>query len=100
MEVFEGLRQLWALVRRYEMKTPLLINVVDTQLICLRTLKAERDENGHWQLTDETQPNAECDGKSFVFPLIINSKDRSGNILKVRVQLATKNGSPERETTE
>ena len=101
VEVFEGLGQLWKLVQRYGMKTPLTINVVDSQSICIRTLKAARDKTGTWQLTDETPPtSATCEGKSLTFPLTINSKDRSGNVLKVRVQLAVKRNSPEHETTE
>jgi hypothetical protein len=96
VEVFEGLGQLWKLVQRYGMKTPLTINVVDSQSICIRTLKAVCDKTGTWQLTDETPTTSTgCEGKSLTFPLTINSKDRSGNILKVKVQLAPKHNSSE-----
>jgi hypothetical protein len=89
IELFEGLGQLWKLVQRYGMKTPLMINVVDSQSICVRTLSAVRDETGRWQLTDQTPPtNTTQEGKSIAFPLIIDSTDSSGNVLKVRVQLA------------
>jgi hypothetical protein len=100
IEVFEELSQFWAQVQRYGMKTPLTINVVDSQPLCIRTLKAVRDETGIWQLTDETSATiAKYQGKSTTFPLIINSKDRSGNILKMRLELATKQHSPEHRTT-
>jgi hypothetical protein len=87
VEVFERLSQLWKLVQRYGMKTPLSINVTDGQSNCIRTLKAVRDETGSWKLTDETPPSAPFEGEPITFPLIINSKDPSGNILKMRVQL-------------
>jgi hypothetical protein len=91
IEVFEGFTQLWKLVQRYGMKTPLAITVVDSQSICIRTLRAVHDGSGRWQLTDETSPTSEAhEGKSITFPLTINSKDARGNVLKVRVQLATK----------
>jgi hypothetical protein len=95
VEVFEELGQLWKLVQRYGVKTPLTINVVDSQPICIRTLKAARDKTGTWQLTDATPTSATCEGKSLTFPLTINSKDRSGNILEVRMQLAPKHNSSE-----
>jgi hypothetical protein len=101
IELFEGLGQLWKLVQRYGMKTRLTINVLDSQSICIRTFGALRDETGRWQLTDETPPtNAAQDGKPIAFPLIINSTDSSGNVLKMRVQLAKKNDSSEPGTTE
>ena len=96
MEVFEGFGQLWKLVERYGMKTPLTINVVDSQPVCLRTLKAARDKSGAWRLTDETlSTSATFEGKPVMFPLIIDSKDSNGNILKVRVEIATKHHSTE-----
>ena len=71
MEVFEGFGQLWKLVERYGMKTPLTINVVDSQPVCLRTLKAARDKSGAWRLTDETlSTSATFEGKPIMFPLI------------------------------
>jgi hypothetical protein len=101
VEVFEGLGQLWKLVQRYGMKTPLSITVVDSQSDCIRTLAAALGKTGVWQLTDQMQPtNAAYERKSITFPLIIHSVDPSGNILKVRVELATKQHSPERGTTE
>ena len=96
MEVFEGFGQLWKLVERYGMKTPLTINVVDSRPVCLRTLKAARDNSGAWRLTDETlSTSATFEGKPVTFPLIINSRDLSGNILKVRVEIATRHHSTE-----
>jgi hypothetical protein len=96
--LFEGLGQLWKLVQRYGMKTPITINVVDSQSICIRTLSAVRDETGGWQLTDETPPtNAAQEGKSIAFPLNINATDSSGNILKVRLQLAGRATLPNSE---
>jgi len=101
IEVFEGFTQLWKLVQRYGMKTPLAITVVDSLSICIRTLSAVRDKTGRWQVTDETPTTtAAFEGKSIAFPLFLNSKDPSGNILKMRVQLATKHNSPGRKTTE
>jgi hypothetical protein len=98
MEVFEGLSQLWTLVQRYGMKTPLTINVVDSESIRIRTLKAARDKTGTWQLTDETPPTSvESERTPITFPLIIHSKDVSGNILKVRVELGTKQQSQNAE---
>jgi hypothetical protein len=96
MEVFEGLDQLWKLVERYGRETPLTINAVDSQPVCVRTLKAVRDRTGTWKLTEETPPtSAAFEGRTVAVPLIINSKDLSGNILKLRVELATKHHSPE-----
>jgi hypothetical protein len=93
VEVFQQLSQLWKLVQRYGMKTPLSINVVDSQSDCIRTLKAVRDNAGIWKLADETPPeSAALEAK---FPLIINSTDQGGNTLKVRVQLTRKHNSPE-----
>jgi hypothetical protein len=93
VEVFERLSQLWKLVERYGMKTPLTINVADGQSNCIRTIKAVRDKTGSWKLTDETPPSAPFEGEPITFPLTINAKDLSGNVLKVRVQLAAKSSS-------
>jgi hypothetical protein len=91
VEFFERLSQLWKLVQRYEMNTPLTIDVADSQPVCIRILKAVRDKAGTWQLTDETPPTSTGrEVKSITFPLIMSSKDLTGNILKVRVQLAPK----------
>ncbi len=96
MEVFETLGQLWKLVERYGMKPPLTINVLDSQTVCIRTLKATRDKFGAWRLIDETPPTSTAfEGKPIAFPLIMNSKDLSGNTLKVRVEIATKHRSTE-----
>lgn len=96
MEVFERLGQLWKLVERYGMKPPLTINVLDSQTVCIRTLKAARDKFGAWRLIGETPPTSTLfEGKPIAFPLIMNSKDLSGNILKVRVEIATKHRSTE-----
>jgi hypothetical protein len=84
IKLFERLGQLWKLVQRYGMKTPLMINVVDSQSICIRIFSAVRDETGRWQLTDETPlTNAAQGGKPIAFPLIINSTDPNGNVLKM-----------------
>jgi hypothetical protein len=89
IEVFEELPQLWRLVDRYRMKPPLTINVIDNQSIGIWTLTALHDQSGKWRLTDETPPGAAHADQPIAFPLIINSKDSRGNILKVRIQLAT-----------
>jgi hypothetical protein len=91
MEVFEGLGQLWNLVERYGMKAPLMINVLDSRTVCIRTFKAARDKFGTWRLIDATEPTStEFEGNRIAFPLIMNSRDLNGNILKVRVEIATK----------
>jgi hypothetical protein len=98
MEVFEGLGQLWKLVQRYGMKNPLRMNVVDSQPVCIRTLKAVREEFGAWRVTDETlSTSAAVEDKPITFPLIIDSKDLSGNILKVRLEIAAKHYSSEEQ---
>ena len=91
IEVFEGLGQLWKLVQRYGMKTPLMIKVIDSQAACIRTFRAVGDQACKWHLTDETpSTSADSEAKSITFPLTIESKDATGNMLKMRVQLVTK----------
>jgi len=91
VHLFEELTQLWRLVQRYGMRTPLTINVLDSRAICVRRLGAICSQVGGWRLTDETTvKNPVSDNGPVTFPVLINSEDANGNILKLRVQLATK----------
>lgn len=91
LEVYEQLDRLWRMVERYRMTIPITIKVVDNKARSVRAFRANRNQAGAWQLTDESAVVAPPLAGEVEFPLTLNAQDAKGNILKMRLQLETAN---------
>jgi hypothetical protein len=86
LKVYEQLDQLWRMVERYKMTTPIKMRAVDNKARCVRAFRANRNQTGVWQLEDEPTAVAPPLSGEVEFPLTINAQDAKGNILKMRLQ--------------
>ena len=53
LEVYSEITQLWQMVERYKMTTPITIKIVDHKDGYIRTIRGHHDQIAGWQLHDE-----------------------------------------------
>src|SRR6266404_4128625 len=87
LEVYNEITQLWQMVERYKMMTPITIKIVDHNDECIRTIRGRHDEIDGWQLHDEPSAIGQTAAPAVEFPLTIRVEDAKGNILKMRLQV-------------
>ena len=87
LKVYSEITQLWQMVERYKMTTPITIKIVDHNDGYIRTIRARHDQIAGWQLHDEPTAIDQIAAAAVEFPLTIRVEDAKGNILKMRLQL-------------
>jgi hypothetical protein len=87
LEVYCGLEQLWRMVDRYAMRSPISISVVDSKAGHVRSICGNHHQATGWKLSDQAPSLAPALAGDVEFPLTIRVQDARGNILKMRLQL-------------
>lgn len=87
LEVYRGLEQLWRMVERYAMTSPISISVVDSKAGDVRSIRGNHHQSIGWKLSDQTPALAPALAGDVEFPLTIRVQDARGNILKMRLQV-------------
>jgi len=88
LKVYSEITQLWQMVERYKMTTPITIKIVDQNDGCIRTIRARHDQVAGWQLHDEPSTIDQIAAATAVeFPLTLRVEDAKGNVLKMRLQV-------------
>ena len=89
LKIYHGLDQLWRMVEHYKMTAPLAIRAIDNKAICVRTIRGNYHPTTGWQLEESSSFKPPL-GDDVEFPLIMNTQDAKGNILKMKLQIAGK----------
>src|SRR5258708_1816963 len=87
LEVYSEITQLWQMVERYRMTTPITIKIVDRNDGYIRTICGRHDPIAGWQLHDEPRAIDQTPAGAVEFPLTARVEDAKGNVLKMRLQV-------------
>jgi len=87
LKVYSEITQLWQMVERYKMTTPITIKIVDHKDGYIRTIRGRHDQIAGWQLHDEPSAIDQTPAGAVEFPLTVRVEDAKGNVLKMRLQI-------------
>src|SRR5882762_4665135 len=87
LKAYSEITQLWQMVERYRMTTPITIKIVDHKDGYVRTIRGRHDPIADWQLLDEPRSIDQMAAAAVEFPLTIRVEDAKGNVLKMRLQI-------------
>jgi len=86
LKVYSEITQLWQMIERYKMTTPITIKIVDHKDGYIRTIRGHHDQIAGWQLHEEPSAIGQTAAGAVEFPLTIRVEDAKGNVLKMRLQ--------------
>ena len=87
LNVYSEINQLWQMVERYKMTTPITIKIVDHNDGYIRTIRGHHDQIAGWRLRDEPSAIDQIAAGAVEFPLTIRVEDTKGNVFKMRLQV-------------